>query len=127
MDIDGIGRRVRERRRALGMTQDALGELVGRDKMGISRIEGGTIRLRIEELGEFADALAVHYRWLVGEEDAPEPMPAEAIKVMREAEALKPEHLAIVRDRLSRLPRRPQARCAARLGEGDITRRRMSA
>ena len=51
------GYRIRQFREAKGLTQEQLGELVGRTKSTISRIEDGTTSLDLELARKIADAL----------------------------------------------------------------------
>lgn len=64
--------RIRDRRKALGMTADDLAEAVGCNRATIYRYEAGTIRkMDIEILKKIADALGTSAAYLNGETDDP--------------------------------------------------------
>ena len=68
-----IGRRVRERRRALHMTQDELAERLGyTSKAAISKIETGVNDIAITKIDAFARALLCDPRYLLGLSDIPD-------------------------------------------------------
>jgi transcriptional regulator with XRE-family HTH domain len=54
-----IGARMRERRRALGMTQESLGELLGVTFQQIQKYEKGRNRVSAARLFEICEALEV--------------------------------------------------------------------
>ncbi len=123
MERPRVGERVRERREALGMTQRALAAAAGLAHMRLNRLELGKVkRLVEEEVPALAAALEVPIQWLLGEDEM-QPEAAAIVVMRRRARELSPEDRARVAAELSRLPRRPQARCAARPGEGDVMRR----
>jgi transcriptional regulator with XRE-family HTH domain len=55
----GLGLAIRERRRALGLSQDALAERSGLDRLNVGRIERGERSPRLDTLARIADALDV--------------------------------------------------------------------
>jgi transcriptional regulator with XRE-family HTH domain len=127
MDSHAIGERVRARREGLGLSLRQLARVLGiGDKQRIHRVEMGQ-DIPASELEDWASALCVSVDWLLGQDGAEEPVPADVARLTSELAALSQPHRDMVRERLSRLPRRPQARCAARPGEGDITRPRSRA
>jgi transcriptional regulator with XRE-family HTH domain len=58
-----VGRRIRVRRRALGISQTALGEAVGVTFQQIQKYENGTNRIGAGRLQEIADALECEPAW----------------------------------------------------------------
>ena len=52
-----IGNKIRERRTALGLSQDELADLVGTDGNSVSRHENGTREMKISVFCQYADAL----------------------------------------------------------------------
>ena len=69
-DLDVIGRRIKERREALGLLQEDLAKRVGyKSKATISRIESGQRDLHQSVIYKLAEALHVTPAYLVGIED----------------------------------------------------------
>jgi len=62
-----IGGRVRERRRALGMTQEECAALIGMSRLSLTRIELGYRRLKLSELGTVCEALGCSAETLLGD------------------------------------------------------------
>lgn len=62
-----IGRRIRERRKELGLTQKQLGKKVGLSEASISKYETGKVEdATTTKLNEFAVALEADIAWLLG-------------------------------------------------------------
>lgn len=53
-----IGNKIRERRTALGFSQDELADMVGTDGNSVSRHENGTREMKISVFCQYADALS---------------------------------------------------------------------
>ena len=105
--------RVKERREALGWSlRDLADELGFGDKQRVHRVEMGQ-PIGSHELAMWAEALAVSPTWLLGLSDE-EQLDAEVVALMRKARKLDAARRAQLAEGISRLPRRPQARCAAR-------------
>lgn len=65
--------RIRERRKALHMTADELGERIGRDRATVYRYESGRFqKMDIEILKKIASALGTSAAYLNGETDDPD-------------------------------------------------------
>lgn len=65
-----IGQRIRERREALGMTQEELSQKLGyKNKSTIAKIEKGTNDIMQKKVCEFADVLDTTVAYLMGWED----------------------------------------------------------
>lgn len=65
--------RIRERRKALHMTADELGEKIGRDRATVYRYESGRFqKMDIEILKKIAAALGTSAAYLNGETDDPD-------------------------------------------------------
>jgi transcriptional regulator with XRE-family HTH domain len=65
-----IGKRIRIRRRQLGMTQTALGDKLGVKFQQIQRYEKGMCRVPASELSDVARALQMHIGYFFGHDDA---------------------------------------------------------
>lgn len=61
-----IYQRIREARKAAGITQDTLAQILGVNRATISKYETGTIDLPVSQLMRIADALGVHVLDLLG-------------------------------------------------------------
>jgi transcriptional regulator with XRE-family HTH domain len=120
-----MAERVKGRREAMGWTLDDLADELGCGRQTIYRVEHGQ-PVPSSEIAEWAEALGVSATWIVGWTDEEQP-DAEVTALLKRARRLDAAKRKLFRERLSRLPRRPQARCAARPGEGDITRPRSRA
>lgn len=68
-DIEQMGQRIREARERLGLTQEALAELIGRDQHTISHYETGSRALIVTELPALARALRVPISYFFGDYD----------------------------------------------------------
>jgi transcriptional regulator with XRE-family HTH domain len=55
--IAGIGQRLADRRRALGLTQAVLAEKIGVAEETMSRMESGKVAISLERLAKFCDLL----------------------------------------------------------------------
>lgn len=67
-----LGEKIKERRKALKMSQDKLGKAVGLIQGKISQIEIGKRRLdMLTELPKFAEALGMPVHWFMTEEEVP--------------------------------------------------------
>lgn len=67
-----IGKRIRERREALGMTQEELAAELGyKNKSSIAKIETGTNDIVQSKVREFATALQTTSAYLMGWDDDP--------------------------------------------------------
>lgn len=65
-----IGQRIKERRKALGISADALGKKLGKDRSTVFRYENGDIeKLPIDILRPIADALLTTPEYLMGWEE----------------------------------------------------------
>ena len=83
------GQRIAQKRKELGLSQEALGEQLGVSRQSIYKWESDTALPEVEKLVALSRMFAVSVGWLLGvEEDAqPEPSPE-----------LTPEQLAMVRE-----------------------------
>ena len=62
-----IGKRIKERREQLGLSQRDLAEKMGyKNHSGIARIEAGTVDLPQSRLDQFAKVLGVSHAYLLG-------------------------------------------------------------
>lgn len=60
-----IGRRVRTAREEIGLSQEQLGKKVGYSAMGVSHLENGDRKIKIEDLQKIAEALGVQIAYLL--------------------------------------------------------------
>lgn len=95
-----IAERIREARKAAGLSQGQVAKLMSLHRPTISEIEAGNRRVNAEELTAFANMFDVTAAWLVGE--ASETVETDDPRIQlaaRELKKLKPDDL----DRLMRL------------------------
>lgn len=80
-----LGRRIKERRERLKLTQSDLGNLIGREWKTISRYENGEGMPPADILYELALALGVSMDWLVGlaEERIPSDLTPDERELLR--------------------------------------------
>src|SRR5215813_8153919 len=68
--MTALARRIRERRKALGLSQEKLAEFVNVDQPQISRYEAGLNDISGEVLKAMSTALGVSSDWLLGLSDS---------------------------------------------------------
>ena len=62
-----VGKRIKSRRKQLGLTQKQLGELVELSEGSVSRYESGSIKdAPTQKLNDFAKALNIEVAWIIG-------------------------------------------------------------
>jgi len=81
-----LGSRIKERRKLLGLTQEQLAELLGKDASIITKYEAGTVDLPISVVNKLAEILQTSVAYLAGETNNPSPLKRE-----NEAIPAKPE------------------------------------
>lgn len=59
MDQKELGKRIREAREKVGLSQDEFAVLIGRDQRAVSEYETGKRRIAVTDLPKFAEALQV--------------------------------------------------------------------
>lgn len=69
-----LGQRIHDRREQIGLTQEQLGELIGKDQKQIWRYEAGKQTPSAETLVQLARALETSTDYLVGESDVLKPI-----------------------------------------------------
>jgi len=95
-----IAERLREARKAAGLSQGQVAKLLQMHRPTISEIEAGNRRVSAEELVKFAETYDVTVSWLLGETAEQLEMDDPRLQLAaRELSKLKPEDL----DRLLRL------------------------
>ena len=95
-----IAERLREARKAAGLSQGQVAKLLQMHRPTISEIEAGTRRVSAEELVKFAETYDVTVSWLLGETAEQLEMDDPRLQLAaRELSKLKPDDL----DRLLRL------------------------
>ena len=71
-DCMGMGSRIRERRRELGLSQDELAQKVGyKNRSTIARIESGENDIMVSKLKEIANVLETQVLWLLSGDEQP--------------------------------------------------------
>ena len=60
-----LGNEIRTRRKAVGLSQDMLGQMVGNGKSYTHRIEAGKVSVGMNALIKIADALDIEVRDLI--------------------------------------------------------------
>ncbi len=65
VDQNTIGERIRKAREDKGMNQDELGKKIGYSAMGISYLEKGLRKTKVEDIEKIADALEVSMSYLL--------------------------------------------------------------
>jgi transcriptional regulator with XRE-family HTH domain len=70
-EIEQMGQRIREAREGLGLTQEELGTLIGRNRETISHYEIGNRAIAVTELPTLAQALKVPVGYFFGDEVPP--------------------------------------------------------
>jgi len=89
-----VGKRLAEHRKKRGLSQAALGEMLGLEKESVSRIESGKIAPSLSRLAEFCDALDLSFEELLMEVS---PHPSDAAKTLiASLEGLSPRQRDIV-------------------------------
>lgn len=62
-----VGKRIKSRRKQLGLTQKQLAELVELSEGSVSRYESGSIKdAPTQKLNDFARALSIEVAWIIG-------------------------------------------------------------
>lgn len=74
MGMSTLGKRIVERREYLNLTQEALGELIGKNQKQIWRYETGTNQPTADVLLDLAHALQTTTDYLLGESDLVRPV-----------------------------------------------------
>ena len=99
MDKATLGNRIRAARDKKNLSQEYLGQLVGRDQRGISEIEAGTRKLPVTDLPKFAEALDVPILYFFEDEITPDDLNVEMLTVFEQIgnEEMKRSAIAIVR------------------------------
>jgi transcriptional regulator with XRE-family HTH domain len=69
-----LGGRIREQRKALGVTQEGLAKTLRVDQTTISRWEDGKIGMSVDDLGRLAHSLNKHITWFLRPREADEPL-----------------------------------------------------
>ena len=65
-----VGQRIAQKRKELGLSQEALGEQLGVSRQSIYKWESDTVLPEVEKLIALSRMFSVSVGWLLGEEDA---------------------------------------------------------
>ncbi|MGA4047929.1 helix-turn-helix domain-containing protein [Ralstonia nicotianae] len=91
---EDVGKRLAEHRKKKGLSQAALGEMLGLEKESVSRIESGKIAPSLSRLAEFCDALDLSFEELLMNVS---PHPSDEAKALIESlQDLSPQQRDIV-------------------------------
>jgi len=71
-----VGRRIRQRRTLIGMTQERLAAVLGVTFQQVQKYERGTNRISASRLAQLADTLGMPVTYFFQDADAAEPPPA---------------------------------------------------
>lgn len=89
-----IASRIREARRAAGLSQGQVARLLGLQRPSVSEMEAGRRRVSGEEITRLAELFDVKTSWLLGEgAERADPHDAKLQLAARELAKLKPEDL----------------------------------
>src|SRR5260370_22993534 len=89
-----IASRIREARKAAGLSQGQVAKLLGLERTSVSQIEAGQRRVSGDEIARLADLFDVSPSWLLGEgADKIDPHDTKLQLAARELAKLKPEDL----------------------------------
>lgn len=64
-DLKTIGRRIRSAREEAGLSQEQLGERIGYSAMGVSHLENGDRKIKLEDLQKISEKLEVDINYLL--------------------------------------------------------------
>lgn len=112
--MDQFPNRINELRRAAGLSQEALGELLSTSKQQVGRYENGKQELTLEWMRRFASALGCSPADILSDADNPGRLPVGAERLVNRYLAASPERqedLERVAETL--IPYRHQPRTAA--------------
>jgi transcriptional regulator with XRE-family HTH domain len=105
MDSQELGRRVVDRRKDMGLSQEALAQRAGISRNYISLIERGEARnVSLNIMGQLAIALETTPTWLMGQPSQEDILVSPALRKFGLEAGLSFETV----DRLARIPRRGQ-------------------
>ncbi len=98
-----VGQRIAQKRKELGLSQEALGERLGVSRQAIYKWESDAALPEIEKLVNLSREFSVSIDWLLGEEDARPELTAEQLRMVEEIvgrylDARPPEHTVILRE-----------------------------
>jgi transcriptional regulator with XRE-family HTH domain len=114
--MDQFPNRINELRRAAGLSQEALANLLGTSKMNVSRYETGKQDLTVEWMRRFAEALGCEAAELLSDSDNPmrlRPSERQLITRYRAASAERQDDLRRVAETLIPFTPMPRDRNAA--------------
>ena len=89
-----VASRIREARKAAGLSQGQVARLLGLQRPSVSEIEAGRRRVTADEITRLAEIFDVDASWLLGEgADKVDPHDTKLQLAARELRKLKPEDL----------------------------------
>lgn len=106
-----VGQRIAQKRKELGLSQEALGEQLGVSRQSIYKWESDTVLPEVEKLIALSRMFSVSVGWLLGEEDAETGEEGPAPELTDTQLAMVKEIVDQYLDRLGRRPSRPGGAC----------------
>jgi transcriptional regulator with XRE-family HTH domain len=89
-----VATRIREARKAAGLSQGQVAKMLGLQRPSVSEIEAGNRRVSADEIARLAELFDVRPGWLIGEgAQRADPRDAKLQLAARELGKLKPEDL----------------------------------
>jgi transcriptional regulator with XRE-family HTH domain len=109
IELERIGRRLKERRDKLGLTHDQVADLIHASRSTYTRYEGGKVDMSISTLETLAEALECTLAFLVGVDDSindpPEDEEGEVLRYFRKIPPLmRPQAKAVLRAFIEQQP-----------------------
>ena len=98
-----VGQRIAQKRRELGLSQEALGEQLGVSRQSIYKWESDTVLPEVEKLVALSRLFSVSVGWLLGVEDDPDPEQLEQSPELTDAQLAMVKE--IVEQYLAALPK----------------------
>lgn len=101
-----IGQRIKERRKALGISADALGKKLGKDRSTVFRYENGDIeKLPIDILRPIAEALLTTPEYLMGWSENEKEQPTDTDRLSEKRKKLMDFVMSVPDDKAEMLLR----------------------
>lgn len=91
MAVVDVGRRIQDRRKALGLNQDQLAEMASLNRVTVAKYESGKVEPGAQALSRIADALETTTDALLGRDPDVQPEPGDEIWELREQLRRSPE------------------------------------
>ena len=93
LDYDAIGRRIREARKEMSLSQEALGEMVGLSTSHVCHMEGGNTKPSLNSLVLVANALHVTMDMLLSDNTDIPPYKDKFLSMLQDCSEQEKEYL----------------------------------